>query len=257
MLAHWAAGSPRLRARAWIQVVREAIGPEGRVVPQQWLAKTTAPGIVAGGLTLSFTVLPHAARRDPRVPCPTRWQPHSGSARAGWGRTVVGTTPEARPLPRACSRGSPHTRDQRAHRRAVHGAEAQPDQRRFPRPGLRSLAYVGKMLHAARLAAQHWSLLSLRGAHGLQDALRDLRGARSRTTGSASHGGLRTAKAKSPKPRRRELGCTCGVFRQRGVRTAEKPGQARRDSGVVTSGVFFAERGGQHAQQVICLGAAQ
>ena len=45
-------------------------------------------------------------RRDPRVPCPTRWQPHCGSARAGWGRTVVGTAPEACPLPRACSRGS-------------------------------------------------------------------------------------------------------------------------------------------------------
>ena len=33
--------------RAWIQVVREAIGPEGRVVPQQWLANTTAPGVAA------------------------------------------------------------------------------------------------------------------------------------------------------------------------------------------------------------------
>ena len=28
--------------RAWIQVVREAIGPEGRVVPQQWLANNRA-----------------------------------------------------------------------------------------------------------------------------------------------------------------------------------------------------------------------
>ena len=26
---------------AWVQVAREAVGPEGRVVPQQWLARTT------------------------------------------------------------------------------------------------------------------------------------------------------------------------------------------------------------------------
>ena len=28
-----------------VQVAREAVGPEGRVVPQQWLANTTAPGV--------------------------------------------------------------------------------------------------------------------------------------------------------------------------------------------------------------------
>ena len=31
--------------RAWVQVAREAVGPEGRVVPQQWLAHTTAPQV--------------------------------------------------------------------------------------------------------------------------------------------------------------------------------------------------------------------
>ena len=30
--------------RAWCRVAREAVGPEGHVVPQQWLAHTTAPG---------------------------------------------------------------------------------------------------------------------------------------------------------------------------------------------------------------------
>ena len=30
---------------AWVQVVREAVGSEGRVVPQQWLARTTAPQV--------------------------------------------------------------------------------------------------------------------------------------------------------------------------------------------------------------------
>jgi len=33
--------------RAWVQVAREAVGPEGRVEPQQWLAHTTAPQVPA------------------------------------------------------------------------------------------------------------------------------------------------------------------------------------------------------------------
>ena len=52
--------------RAWIQVVREAIGPEGRVVPQQWLANTTAPGVAADDRRrLDFVIYgaaSHAAR---------------------------------------------------------------------------------------------------------------------------------------------------------------------------------------------------
>ena len=31
--------------RAWIRVVREAVGPKGKVVPQQWLVRTPAPGV--------------------------------------------------------------------------------------------------------------------------------------------------------------------------------------------------------------------
>lgn len=30
---------------AWVRVAREAVGPEGRVVPQQWLCHTNAPGV--------------------------------------------------------------------------------------------------------------------------------------------------------------------------------------------------------------------
>ena len=33
--------------QAWVRVAREALGPEARVVPQQWLAHTTAPGVAA------------------------------------------------------------------------------------------------------------------------------------------------------------------------------------------------------------------
>ena len=39
-------GLPARRAvvleQAWVRVAREAVGPEGRVVPQQWLARTAA-----------------------------------------------------------------------------------------------------------------------------------------------------------------------------------------------------------------------
>ena len=33
--------------QAWVRVCREAVGADGRVVPQQWLAATTAPGVNA------------------------------------------------------------------------------------------------------------------------------------------------------------------------------------------------------------------
>ena len=50
--------------RAWIQVVREAIGPEGRVVPQQWLANTTAPGVAADDRRRLDFVIYGAARGE-------------------------------------------------------------------------------------------------------------------------------------------------------------------------------------------------
>ena len=37
----------KLIERAWIAVCREAVGPEGHVVPQQWLTHTSAPGVPA------------------------------------------------------------------------------------------------------------------------------------------------------------------------------------------------------------------
>ena len=30
---------------AWVRVARETVGPEGQVVPQQWLARTLAPDV--------------------------------------------------------------------------------------------------------------------------------------------------------------------------------------------------------------------
>ena len=37
----------KLVERAWIAVCRDAVGPEGHVVPQQWLTHTSAPGVLA------------------------------------------------------------------------------------------------------------------------------------------------------------------------------------------------------------------
>ena len=37
----------KLVERAWVRVAREAVGSEGQVVPQQWLAHTTAPNVGA------------------------------------------------------------------------------------------------------------------------------------------------------------------------------------------------------------------
>ena len=41
---HLARRAPLIE-QAWVRVCREALGGEGRVVPQQWLARTTAPGV--------------------------------------------------------------------------------------------------------------------------------------------------------------------------------------------------------------------
>ena len=43
---HASARAPLLE-RVWVRVAREAVGAEGRVVPQQWLLQTTTPGIPA------------------------------------------------------------------------------------------------------------------------------------------------------------------------------------------------------------------
>ena len=33
--------------RAWCRVARDAVGPGGHVVPQEWLVHTTAPGVAS------------------------------------------------------------------------------------------------------------------------------------------------------------------------------------------------------------------
>jgi len=39
--------------RAWVRVAREAVGPDGHVIPEQSLVHTTAPGVAEGSTWLS------------------------------------------------------------------------------------------------------------------------------------------------------------------------------------------------------------
>ena len=102
-----------LLERAWIQVVREAIGPEGTAVAGQHHGTR---GRSRRSATARFchiwccrTRRSHVLRCNTCVTCPTRWQPPSGSACAGWGRTGDGTAPQAGTgtIPRAHSREPP------------------------------------------------------------------------------------------------------------------------------------------------------
>ena len=88
--------------RAWVQVAREAVGPEGRVVPQQWLAHTTAPqvrtddrrrldfvvyGAMSTGEALccdATLVSPPALASRPARPTPLRASAAQGWARRWW-----------------------------------------------------------------------------------------------------------------------------------------------------------------------------
>ena len=59
---------------AWVRVAREAIGPEGQVVPQQWLTHTTAPGVASDDRRrLDMVIYGITLRRDLSLSRVTRW----------------------------------------------------------------------------------------------------------------------------------------------------------------------------------------
>ena len=58
-----------LLERAWVRVAREAVGAEGRVVPQQWVLHTTAVGIPADDRRRLDFVLYGATRRGEALCC--------------------------------------------------------------------------------------------------------------------------------------------------------------------------------------------
>ncbi|OLP78339.1 hypothetical protein AK812_SmicGene41498 [Symbiodinium microadriaticum] len=55
--------------RAWVRVAREAVTAEGRVVSQQWLARTTAPGVAPDDRRRLDLVIYGASRRGEALCC--------------------------------------------------------------------------------------------------------------------------------------------------------------------------------------------
>ena len=93
---HWSDSSQGVE-RAWVRVAREAVGPaDGQVVPQQWLAHTTAPTVrsddrrrldlvVYGATPLFFVSHAFLRPRGTRGPCatkPTHYQAARGQGGA-------------------------------------------------------------------------------------------------------------------------------------------------------------------------------
>ena len=66
-------GPPARRAsileRAWGRVAGEAVAAEGRVVPQQWLARTTVPGVAPDDRRRLDLVMYGASRRGEALSC--------------------------------------------------------------------------------------------------------------------------------------------------------------------------------------------
>ena len=102
--------------RAWIRVVREALGPEGQVVPQQWLVRT--PGGRWNDESLRL-VAQLVRSRALRAPAPLRGAATQGWYRRWWGllsvavqntlaATLLGTPPVHAPMPGA---QAPHLQD--------------------------------------------------------------------------------------------------------------------------------------------------
>ena len=92
--------------RAWIRVVREAVGPEGQVVPQQWLVRAPAPGVdpddrrrldfVAYGATqlgealcCDVTLVSPLTRDGRPQPCPCTPPLQCRSSKVRWDRVRI------------------------------------------------------------------------------------------------------------------------------------------------------------------------
>ena len=92
-------------------LAREAVGADGQVVPQQWLAHTNAPGVPAGDRRWLDVVVYGAAPRGGALCCDaTLVSPLTRAAWRGrnrWGRPASGRTPQAGCLPGARPRGPP------------------------------------------------------------------------------------------------------------------------------------------------------
>ena len=84
--------------RAWVRVAREAVGPDGQVVPQQWLAHTTVPGIRPDDRRRLDLVVYSATPRGGALCCDATLVSHRTAPARGRVGAPHGRTPQARHL---------------------------------------------------------------------------------------------------------------------------------------------------------------
>ena len=89
-----------------MRVAREAVGPEGQVVPQQWLVHTTAPGVPADDRRRSHRLRRHPTgsrlklRCHPRFPADAHRSTTALRGGERWGGASGGGETQAGSLPR-------------------------------------------------------------------------------------------------------------------------------------------------------------
>ena len=101
---------------AWVRVAREAVGPEGQVVPQQWLAHTTAPGVQPPDRRRLDLVVYGATTRGGALCCDATLvsplkdgSPSALRRPSRWGRPAGCRASQAGSLPRAHARRPANT----------------------------------------------------------------------------------------------------------------------------------------------------
>ena len=100
-----------LLEQAWVRVAREGLGPEGWVVPQQWLANTSAPGVSAQDRRRRDLVLYGATRLGEALCCdatlvaPLRRRPQPRAAEEDGAAIAVARRRKEARYPELCRPG--------------------------------------------------------------------------------------------------------------------------------------------------------
>ena len=99
---------------AWIRVAREAVGSEGRVVPQPWLAHTNLATAVDDRRRLDLLIHGATPRGEALAcdvtlvsPLTPKWPAHPPSCNSRWGSPACRPSAQTPPLSRAAWRGPP------------------------------------------------------------------------------------------------------------------------------------------------------
>ena len=103
-----------LLEHAWIRVAREAVGSEGRVVPQPWLAHTNLATAVDDRRRLDLLIHGATPRGEALAcdvtlvsPLHPQWPAHPPSCNSRWGSPACRPSTQTPPLSRAAWRGPP------------------------------------------------------------------------------------------------------------------------------------------------------